>query len=68
MKLIAQGQRKFDEVLSEAIDECRKIFNRVLEQEFRLKDILKERMEQNRIILQPDLLKETEANKTLVAD
>ena len=51
MKLIAQGQRKFDEVLSEAIDECRKIFNRVLEQEFRLKDILKERMEHNRIIL-----------------
>lgn len=51
MKLIALGQRNYNEVLSEAIDECRKIFNRVLEQELKLKDILKERMQHNRIIL-----------------
>lgn len=40
MKLIALGQRNCDEVMAEALDECRKIFNRVLDKECKLKEIL----------------------------
>jgi len=40
MKLIAQGKRNSDEVMTEALDECHKIFNRVLEKELKIKEIL----------------------------
>lgn len=47
MKLITLGQRKCEEVMEEAVTECKKIFSRVLEHEIRLKEILRERMAHN---------------------
>ena len=47
MKLIALGERKKKTVLKEAIKEVRKIFTRILEDEFLLKDTLKAKVEEN---------------------
>lgn len=40
MKLICEGERDYKEVMAEAIDECYKIFTKVLEEQDRLKEML----------------------------